>query len=414
MRKRFFLLGTIFLTSLMCACANDSTKNVTSIESTSILTSDVTENLTQEVMTTATPETTTAPIQEQTTTEKPHEHLYEEKVTLKETCDKEGEKTFLCACGDTYTEVIPACGHAYVADEASKQEATCEKEGKEADKKCSVCGDTIKGESISKANHIYGEYVYNNDATQDKDGTKSRSCTVCEKVDTKTAEGTKLPFDPKSLRGITSLDEIYDAGTLTNEDTSILTEIGKNTEAGKYEKVRYIASDGQEFCLWNVRVKETRTEYPFYYWFIAPVEGKFSDGSIAAKFGANSASEADRYIIARGTMTSCRENECMINRDTSIPLAYREINSSECPVKLYEIVETDKMISVWVESTNCIQSGIGTCGSIDCTGTCLRQTTLDKLKELMMEKANGFWIYGENGRINWNGKLLVNFFYILD
>ena len=41
--------------------------------------------------------------------------------------------------------------------------------------------------------HSFGEYVYNNDATTEADGTKTRTCTVCEHKETVTAEGTKLP-----------------------------------------------------------------------------------------------------------------------------------------------------------------------------------------------------------------------------
>lgn len=40
--------------------------------------------------------------------------------------------------------------------------------------------------------HIFDEYVYNNDATTETDGTKTRTCTICGYKDTITAEGTKL------------------------------------------------------------------------------------------------------------------------------------------------------------------------------------------------------------------------------
>ena len=41
--------------------------------------------------------------------------------------------------------------------------------------------------------HTYSNYIYNNDATTEADGTKTRTCTVCEHKETVTAEGTKLP-----------------------------------------------------------------------------------------------------------------------------------------------------------------------------------------------------------------------------
>ena len=351
-------------------------------ESTATPTPEPTSTPTPEPTATPTPEPTAIPTPKPTATptptpeptptptEIPHEHVYTESITKEAICTEAGEKTFTCDCGNSYTESIKAPGHHY------------------------------------------GEYVYNNDATQEKDGTKSRTCVVCGKKDTKTAEGTKLPFDPYSLRAVTSLDDIFDAGTMTYEDVSILSQIGNNISEGKYEKIRYIASNGEQFCLWNVRVKDARIDESYYYWFIAPVEGKFSDGEKSAKFGGFGSEDGDSFIIARGMNTSSRENECMLNRDESIPLAYRKIDSKECPVTLYEIVETENMVSVWVESTNCIQEGIGTCGSINCTGTCLRQTTLNQLRDLTVSKGMFLWISGENGRINWNGKLLVNYFYL--
>ena len=40
--------------------------------------------------------------------------------------------------------------------------------------------------------HDFEEYVYNNDATYEKDGTKTATCSACGETDTVTAEGTKL------------------------------------------------------------------------------------------------------------------------------------------------------------------------------------------------------------------------------
>lgn len=43
-----------------------------------------------------------------------HTHSYTENVTKKPTCTETGEKTYICDCGDTYTEEIPATSHNYV------------------------------------------------------------------------------------------------------------------------------------------------------------------------------------------------------------------------------------------------------------------------------------------------------------
>ena len=48
--------------------------------------------------------------------------------------------------------------------------------------------------------HSFGDYVYNNDATSAKDGTKTRTCTACNKTQTVTAAGTKLPISFKDIK----------------------------------------------------------------------------------------------------------------------------------------------------------------------------------------------------------------------
>ena len=78
-----------------------------------------------------------------------HVHNYTAAVTKEATCAEEGVTTYTCSCGDSYTESIPTTGHSF------------------------------------------GDYVYNNDATKDADGTKTRYCSICGTSETVTAEGTK-------------------------------------------------------------------------------------------------------------------------------------------------------------------------------------------------------------------------------
>ena len=79
-----------------------------------------------------------------TPTEVPHEHSYAESITMEATCETDGEKSFLCECGDNYKEVIKGTGHSY------------------------------------------GNYVYNKDATYEADGTETAECTACGATDTRT------------------------------------------------------------------------------------------------------------------------------------------------------------------------------------------------------------------------------------
>ena len=158
-----------------------------------------------------------------------HTHSYTATVTKQPTCTAEGVKTFRCSCGDSYTETISAAGHifgAYVynndATEAADgtetaacticgakdtrtaagtkiahvhnytaavtKAATCAEEGVKT-YTCS-CGSSYT-EAVPVIAHSFGEYVYNDDATTEKDGTKTATCSVCGATDTVTAEGTK-------------------------------------------------------------------------------------------------------------------------------------------------------------------------------------------------------------------------------
>ena len=148
-------------------------------------------------------ETNSTTTEKQTTTEAPHEHTYTESTTKEATCTEAGEKTFTCDCGDTYTEQIEAIGHSYEVVADSAINATCETDGKEADTKCSVCTDVVSGAVIPATGHNYGDYVYNNDATYEADGTETATC-VCGSTDTRTASGTKLelPAEP-NMYGLT-------------------------------------------------------------------------------------------------------------------------------------------------------------------------------------------------------------------
>lgn len=46
-----------------------------------------------------------------------HKHNYVETITKEPTCTETGEKTYTCDCGDSYTEEIPATGHHYGDDD---------------------------------------------------------------------------------------------------------------------------------------------------------------------------------------------------------------------------------------------------------------------------------------------------------
>ena len=122
--------------------------------------------------------------------ESEHVHKYSEFISKQPTCTEKGEKTFACDCGDSYTTEIPALGHSFTS------------------------------------------YMYNNDATAEKDGTETQICSVCgEKGETRIKEGTKLP-----------------GGNTDNLDTAKANakkEIDNNIPENASEAVRKAAEDAK-------------------------------------------------------------------------------------------------------------------------------------------------------------------------
>ena len=76
-----------------------------------------------------------------------------------------------------------------------------------------------------------------------------------------------IPTELAALRAVTSLDDITVLGVISDTDTTALKEIAKNIDAKKYEKIRYIASNGEQFCMWNVRMLDTRHGNAYYEWY---------------------------------------------------------------------------------------------------------------------------------------------------
>lgn len=165
----------------------------------------------------------------QAPTKPAHTHSYTSTVTKASTCASEGVMTYRCSCGNSYTETIGKTAHSF-GSYTYNNDATEAADGTET-AVCSVCGErstrtaagtklahvhsytetittppacTTDGvktfacscgssytEAVPAAGHIWGDYAYNNDATTESDGTKTRCCTVCGERETVTAEGTK-------------------------------------------------------------------------------------------------------------------------------------------------------------------------------------------------------------------------------
>ena len=135
----------------------------------------------QERKCTVCPYTTTEVIEKLAHT---HKFATDWTVTKPATEEAEGSKERTCTvCGYTATEAIEKLAHTHKFAE----EWTIDSSGHWHAATCKHADETS-----GFAEHTFGEYVSNNDATTEKDGTKTRECSVCGYEDTVTDEGSKI------------------------------------------------------------------------------------------------------------------------------------------------------------------------------------------------------------------------------
>ena len=125
-------------------------------------------------------------------------------VTTPATCTEKGVRTYTCTSSShTKTEDIPALNHSFDGQEyVSDNNATCEQDGTKT-VKCVRYGtggcmetDTVT-DTGSKLGHLFEDYASNNDATCEQDGTKTAKCVRygtggCMETDTVTDTDSKL------------------------------------------------------------------------------------------------------------------------------------------------------------------------------------------------------------------------------
>ena len=139
-------------------------------------------------ITTEAPTTTPEPTATPEPTEEPHQHSYVETITTEATCETDGEATYTCECGDSYTEPITAVGH------------------------------------------VFETYTSNNDATYTADGTETAKCNNCDVTDTRTAEGSMLTYTYTDMDATMYAQKTVNVRSLPNTDGEKLGSLSTNDE----------------------------------------------------------------------------------------------------------------------------------------------------------------------------------------
>ena len=147
-------------------------------------------------------------------------------------------------------------------------------------------------EVSDKAAHTFGDYVSNNDATTESDGTKTRKCSVCGYEDTVTDEGSKIVATP-----IFSIESgAVDSGTSVT--------ISCATEGAKI----YYTTDGSE-------PTASSAEYTAAISVTPPMTLK----AIAVKDGMNNSAVASASYLIIPTKATCVPGDFVLKDGTMLP-----------------------------------------------------------------------------------------------
>ena len=153
-----------------------------------------------------------------------------------------------------------------------------------------TCGHA---EEVSdKAAHTFGDYVSNNDATTESDGTKTRKCSVCGYEDTVTDEGSKIVATP----AFSVASGAVDSGTTVT--------ITCSTEGAKI----YYTTDGSD-------PTASSTAYTEAISVTAAVTLK----AIAVKSGMNDSAIASASYLIIPTKATCVPGDFVLKDGTMLP-----------------------------------------------------------------------------------------------
>ncbi len=110
-------------------------------------------------------------------------HSFGEWVTETEPlCEKAGQKSKSCSCGEKQYAEIDALGHDYSSDFTIDEEPTCTGVGSKS-QHCSRCDSKISVTEISASGHSFGEWTVETESICEEKGKEKRICSVCGEVE---------------------------------------------------------------------------------------------------------------------------------------------------------------------------------------------------------------------------------------
>ena len=143
--------------------------------------------------------------------------------------------------------VIKQLDHHYEEISGTAIDPTCTAAGKEADKKCSVCNEVLKGADIPALGHHWDEGVVTQEATSDRDGIKTYTCTECKAIRIENIPGGNGGSEEPSISsaptpaGDSPSEKTTGSATTTEQSTNPTTE-----QAGESTKEENNNSDAVE------------------------------------------------------------------------------------------------------------------------------------------------------------------------
>ena len=308
--------------------------------------------------------------------------------------------------GLTDGKVCEVCGKVIVAQEeipmiahtekvVPGKAATCTATGLTDGKVCEVCGEVIVAqEEIPMKAHTFTNYVYNNDATIDADGTETAICDECGvATDTRTAAGTKLASYEITV-------EATDLGTVTLNGANVTDGATVKVEAGSAVTLTVEAAEGAKFLGWTanglttVSTDTTFTTVALANVTYTPVFEKADASSFTVVFAdaygnivsSQVVTNASQLVIpaapARSGYVAATENGWSMTDDE-----IKALTSSATVIALYELAETE---GYTVKATGATITGDG----IEATADVVTGVAYDTLVTVYKEGAKGWSVNG--------------------